>query len=53
MLSDKELTNQIVAALKREPSLDAAQIGVMVEDGVAVLTGYVRNYSKEIGRAHV
>ena len=47
MLSDKELTNQIVAALKREPSLDAAQIGVMVEDGVAVLTGYVRNYSEE------
>lgn len=47
MLSDKELTNQIVAALKREPSLDTAQIGVMVEDGVAVLTGYVRNYSEE------
>lgn len=47
MLSDKELTNQIVAALKREPSLDAAQIGVMLEDGVAVLTGYVRNYSEE------
>ncbi len=47
MLSDKELTNQIVAALKREPSLDAAQIGVMVEDGVAVLTGYVRTYSEE------
>jgi len=30
MLSDKELTNHIVAELQREPSLDATQIGVMV-----------------------
>jgi osmotically-inducible protein OsmY len=46
MSSDIALRQRILDELEWEPSLDAVHIGVLVEDGVATLTGYVRSYAE-------
>jgi osmotically-inducible protein OsmY len=46
MSSDIALRQHILDELDWEPALDGAHIGVVVEDGVVTLTGYVRSYAE-------
>jgi osmotically-inducible protein OsmY len=39
MKTDRDLQNEVLAALQWEPGIDAAQIGVTVRDGVVTLQG--------------
>jgi osmotically-inducible protein OsmY len=43
-VTDTALRQMVVDALEFEPSIDAADIGVAVEDGVVSLTGHVGSY---------
>lgn len=47
-MGDKELRRDIVEELDYEPSIDAADLGVAVEDGVATLMGHVRSLSEKL-----
>jgi osmotically-inducible protein OsmY len=44
MKTDSQLQQDVMAQLKWEPSVHAAQIGVEVKDGVVTLAGQVGNY---------
>lgn len=44
-MSDIKLRQDILDALEFEPSIDAAHIGVAVENGVVTLTGHVGSYA--------
>lgn len=46
-MDDKTLRQEVLDELEYEPSLDAADIGVAVEDGTVTLTGYVRSYTEK------
>ena len=46
MSSDLALRQHILDELEWEPAIDAAHIGVLAEDGVVTLTGYVRSYAE-------
>lgn len=46
-MSDIALRQHILNELEFEPSLDAAHIGVGVEDGVVTLTGYVHSFAEK------
>lgn len=48
MKSNQELQTDVQNAIKREPLLNAAEIGVTAKDGVVSLTGLVDNYLKKI-----
>lgn len=47
-MTDKQLRLDIIDELDFEPSIDAADIGVAVDQGVVSLTGHVRSYSDKI-----
>ena len=47
MKNNAELQKNVQDAIKWEPSLNAAEIGVTVKDGVVTLTGVVDSYSKK------
>lgn len=47
MKTDRELQEQVLAALEWEPSVDAATIGVSVHDGVVTLRGTVTTYTQK------
>jgi osmotically-inducible protein OsmY len=47
MKSNAELQKDVQDAIKWEPLLNAAEIGVTVKDGVVTLTGSVDSYSKK------
>jgi osmotically-inducible protein OsmY len=46
MRTDIELQSDVIQELKWQPSIDAANIGVAVKDGVVTLTGYVSSYTQ-------
>ena len=46
-MNDSELRKHILDELEFDPSLDAAHIGVAVENGVATLTGHVASYAQK------
>jgi osmotically-inducible protein OsmY len=48
MKNNEELQRDVQEAIKWEPLLNAAEIGVTCKDGVVTLTGTVNNYSKKI-----
>jgi osmotically-inducible protein OsmY len=48
MKTDSELQRQILDELKWEPSLNAAHIGVAVNDGMITLSGHVTSYWEKI-----
>jgi osmotically-inducible protein OsmY len=48
MKTNEELQKDVQNAIKWEPLLHAAEIGVSVKDGVVTLTGNVDSYSKKI-----
>jgi osmotically-inducible protein OsmY len=47
MKTDAQLRQDILAELKREPSVHATDIGVEVSDGVVTLAGQVGSYSEK------
>jgi len=47
-MTDKDLRQDIIDELDFEPSIDSADIGVAVENGVVTLTGYVPTYAQRI-----
>jgi osmotically-inducible protein OsmY len=47
-MRDLELHRRVLAELEYDPSVDAANIGVMVNDGVVTLTGHVPNYAEKV-----
>jgi osmotically-inducible protein OsmY len=48
MKNNEQLQKEVMDALKWEPQLHAAEIGVIVHDGIVTLTGIVDNYSKKM-----
>jgi len=48
MKTDAELQRDVMAELKWEPTIHAAEIGVGVKDGVVTLSGEVDLYSKKV-----
>lgn len=46
-MSDSSLRQNILDELEFEPSIDANDIGVAVEDGIVTLSGHVQNYSQK------
>jgi osmotically-inducible protein OsmY len=46
-MTDRELQEQVQNALDWEPSVDAAEIGVSVDNGVVTLRGDVKTYSEK------
>lgn len=49
MKSNQELQRDVQNAIRWEPLLNAAEIGVTVKDGVVSLTGTVDSYAKKMG----
>ena len=47
MKTNAELQKDVQDAIKWEPLLNAAEIGVTVKDGVVTLTGTVDSYAKK------
>ena len=47
MKTDSQLQQDVLAELKWEPSVHAAEIGVEVKDGVVTLAGHVGSYSEK------
>lgn len=52
MINNEDLQRNIQDAIKWEPMLNAAEIGVVVKDGVVTLTGTVDSYAKKIEVIH-
>ncbi len=48
MKTDSQLQHDVMAELEWEPSVDHADIGVAVIDGVVTLSGYVKSYPEKI-----
>jgi osmotically-inducible protein OsmY len=46
-MTDKQLRDNVQAALNWEPSIDVADIGVTVDNGVATLLGDVKSYTEK------
>jgi len=52
MKTDFEIQKDVMAELKWEPMLNAAEIGVAVKNGIVTLTGMVSNYAKKSAAEH-
>jgi osmotically-inducible protein OsmY len=48
LMSDKVLRQTIVDELDFEPSIDSANIGVAVDNGIVTLTGHVASYAEKV-----
>ena len=46
--TDSQLQHDVMAELEWEPSVDHADIGVAVNDGVVTLSGYVKSYAQKV-----
>lgn len=47
MANDQELKQEVERELEWDPKVDAANVGVVVMDGVVTLTGYVSTYAEK------
>lgn len=52
MKTDTQLQNDVMAELKWDPSINAAQIGVEVNNGVVTLSGHVDKYTEKWAAEH-
>lgn len=48
MKTDSQLQHDVIAELEWEPSVDSADIGVAVDQGVVTLSGYVTSYAAKM-----
>ena len=53
MKTDAQLQQDVIAELDWEPSINAAQIGVEVKDGIVTLAGHVDSYAEKWDAEHV
>ena len=53
MRNNAEIQKDVQDAIKWEPSLNAAEIGVTVNDGIVTLSGTVDSYSKKLEAENV
>lgn len=51
-MKDTELRQNIIDELEFEPRVDAADIGVAVEDGIVTLSGHVASYAEKVAAEH-
>ena len=51
-MNDKQLRRNVLGALEFEPSINAANIGVAVDDGVVSLSGHVASYAEKLTAEH-
>ncbi|SHG78761.1 Osmotically-inducible protein OsmY, contains BON domain [Pollutimonas bauzanensis] len=51
-MKDDELRQHIIDELDFEPSIDAASIGVAVDDGIVTLSGHVASYAEKVAAEH-
>jgi osmotically-inducible protein OsmY len=49
MKTDTQVQQDVLAELNWEPSVNAAQIGVEVKDGIVTLAGHVGSYAEKLG----
>ncbi|HZY50626.1 MAG TPA: BON domain-containing protein, partial [Devosia sp.] len=47
-MKDSLLRDSVIAELEFEPSIDANDIGVAVEDGIVTLSGHVPTYGQKL-----
>lgn len=47
-MGDKQIRQNIIDELAFDPSIDAAHVGVSVENGIATLTGHVGSYTERV-----
>ncbi|MCF4128794.1 BON domain-containing protein [Methylobacterium sp. SyP6R] len=47
-MSDRTIRQNVIDELDFDPSIDAAGIGVAVEDGIVTLTGHVASYTERV-----
>ena len=52
-MKDRELQEHVLRALDWEPNIDAADIGVSVDEGVVTLRGDVKSYSEKVAAERV
>jgi osmotically-inducible protein OsmY len=52
MKSDSQLQQDVMAELKWEPAVHAAQIGIEVKNGVVTLAGEVSSYAEKLNAKH-
>jgi osmotically-inducible protein OsmY len=52
MKDDLRLKKDVLAELEWEPRVNAADIGVIVKDGVVTLTGYVDSFCEKWAAEH-
>lgn len=52
MKNDLDLRRDITDELEWEPSIDAAEIGVTVHDGIVTLTGAAKSYTEKLTAEH-
>ena len=52
-MTDKQLQQHVIDALDWEPSVDAAEVGVSVDHGVATLRGDVKTYAEKAAAERV
>lgn len=48
MRTDKDLQSDVMAELRWDPIVDAAEIGVSVEHGAVTLAGHVKSYAEKV-----
>lgn len=46
--TDSKIQENVLAELRDEPSIDAAHIGVIVDDGVVTLTGHIPTHGEKV-----
>ena len=46
--TDKQLQQDVIAELEWDPSIDHADIGVAVHDGVVTVSGYVKAFPEKL-----
>lgn len=52
-MDDKKLQRDVLDELQWEPSIDAAEIGVTVHEGIATLTGVVPSFNEKVAAERV
>jgi osmotically-inducible protein OsmY len=52
MKSDAQLKYDIIEELGWDPSLNSAEVGVIVKNGIVTLTGYVGSYAEKVAVEH-
>jgi osmotically-inducible protein OsmY len=46
-ITDNDLKNDVLSELRYEPSVNIADVGVLVKDGIVTLNGYASSYSEK------